>query len=75
MTEADFHIKENEAVLLTQEGLKKYLELWKKRLDETLTHPFLEETIEVGLLPYAQAMLMARTIRGDLEMYPPFFMH
>lgn len=74
MDEEDFYRKENEAVLLTEGGMKKYLELWKKRLDETIKHPFLEEEIEIGLLPYAQAMLLARTIRGDLEQYPPFFM-
>lgn len=43
-----------------------------KRLQDTITHPFLEEKVEVGLLPYVQAMLLARTIRGDLEAYPPF---
>jgi CRISPR-associated protein Cas1 len=70
----DFLIKENEAVLFTEEGKKKFLDLWNKRWQETITHPFLEETIPIGLLPHAQSMLMARTIRGDLEAYPVFFM-
>ena len=37
------------------------------------TASFLQEKLEIGLLPYVQAMLLARFIRGDLEAYPPFF--
>lgn len=70
-----FVTKENGAVLFTEDGLKNYLNLWNKRNQEEIKHPFLEEKVEVGLLPYVQAMLMARTIRGDLELYPPFFMN
>lgn len=72
---SDFYIQENEAVFFTEIGMKKYLSLWQKRCQKTIKHPFLEETIEIGLIPYVQAMLMARTIRGDLELYPPFFMN
>ena len=32
-----------------------------------------DEKIPLGLVPYAQAMLLARHLRGDLEDYPPFF--
>lgn len=71
----DFVVKENGAVLFTDEGFKKFIDLWNKRMQDTLKHPFLEETIEVGLLPYVQAMLLARCIRKDLEIYPPFFMN
>ena len=35
-------------------------------------HPFLEEKVEWGLVPFVQAMLLARYLRGDLEEYPPF---
>ena len=34
---------------------------------------FLNAKIEWGLVPYVQSLLLARTIRGDLEEYPPFF--
>ncbi len=71
----DFITKENGAVLFTDDGFKKFIDLWNKRMQDTLKHPFLEETIEVGLLPYVQAMLLARCIRKDLEIYPPFFMN
>jgi len=44
----------------------------KKKIEE-ITHPFLNEKIEIGLIPYTQALLLARFMRGDLENYPPFF--
>lgn len=35
-------------------------------------HPYLQEEVEIGLLPYIQSLLLARHLRGDLEQYPPF---
>lgn len=72
MTPKDFVVQESGAVLFTEDGQKKFLELWNARLQEPLKHPFIEETVNVGLIPYIQALLLARTIRGDLELYPPF---
>ena len=60
------------AVLLSDEGRKQFFAAWQQRKKETITHPFLDEKIPWGLVPYVQAMLLARTIRGDLESYPPF---
>ena len=40
---------------------------------EKLKHPYLQESIEWGLVPYVQALLLARYVRGDLDGYPPFF--
>ena len=51
---------------------KAVIEAWQKRKREEITHPFLEKKIPVGLLPYAQALLLARHLRGDLDRYPPF---
>lgn len=69
----NFEVKENGAVLLTEEGRKLFLGAWQNKKVEKMTHPFLQENMEWGLVPYAQAMLLARYIRGDLEEYPPFF--
>ena len=69
----DFVTQESGAVILTDEGRKKFLGEWQKRKQESLTHPFLQEKINWGLVPYVQAMLLARTIRGDMDEYPPFF--
>lgn len=67
-----FVVKENGAVLLKDEARKEVLAAWQKRKQEEITHPFLGEKIPLGLLPYAQALLLARHIRGDLADYPPF---
>ena len=32
-----------------------------------ITHPFLNEKIEWGMVPYVQALLLARHLRGDLD--------
>jgi len=60
------------AVLLTDDGRRSFFKLWKSRRDENLTHPFLKEKIQWGLVPYVQALLLARYIRGDIDEYPPF---
>lgn len=73
ITGSDFVQKETGGIILKPEGRKTVLEAWQKRKAEQITHPFLEEKIPVGLLPYVQAMLLARHLRGDLEDYPPFF--
>lgn len=65
--------QENGSVLLTEEGRRVFLKLWQQKKAETITHPFLKEKIPWGLVPYVQALLLARTLRGDLSLYPPFF--
>lgn len=65
--------QESGAVLLTDEGRRAFLGAWQKRKQEVITHPFLGEKIPWGLVPHVQAQLLARTLRGDLDEYPPFF--
>ena len=72
MNKYDFIKRESGAVILTENGRKKFLSAWQKRKFEELKHPFIEEKVEWGMLPYVQAMLLARYIRGDLDCYPPF---
>ena len=48
------------------------LAAWQERKQEKIQHPYLNEKISWGLVPHAQALLLARTIRGDLDEYPPF---
>ena len=67
-----FTVRENGAVLMSDETRKIILTQWQNRRQEKICHPFLEEKIEWGLVPYAQALLLARTIRNDLDAYPPF---
>ena len=67
-----FLTKENGAVIMTEEGRKAFLSAWQGKKQEMITHPFLGEKIEWGMVPYAQSMLLARFLRGDLDEYPPF---
>lgn len=59
-------------VLLNEAGRKTILNAWQKRKQETIKHPFINETIPIGLIPHVQAMLLARALRGELDEYPPF---
>ena len=72
---SDFLKKENGGVIMTDKGKKEILGAWQKRKQDQITHPYLNETIPIGLVPYVQAMLMARFLRGDIDGYPPFFMN
>jgi CRISPR-associated protein Cas1 len=63
---------ESQAVYLNDRGRKTVLTQWRARKREELQHPFLKEKIPIGLIPYTQAMLLARVLRGDLDRYPPF---
>lgn len=73
LTAKHFQKQENGAVLLTDDGRRAFLKAWQTKKQEQITHPFLKEKLPWGLVPYVQALLLARTLRGDLELYPPFF--
>ena len=73
VTKNDFIKKENGAVILTDTGRKTVLSAWQAKKQDSIRHPFLEEKLEWGMVPHAQALLLARYLRGDLEEYPPFF--
>mgnify|MGYP001007003669 FL=1 len=72
INEKGFIKKENGAVLMEDETRKNFLSEWQNKKQEIIKHPFLEEKVEWGMLPYVQALLLARFIRGDLDAYPPF---
>ncbi|MCK4257572.1 MAG: type I-C CRISPR-associated endonuclease Cas1 [Halanaerobiales bacterium] len=64
--------KESGGIIMDSDTKKQVITSWQKRKREEIKHPFLNEKIEIGLIPYAQALLFARFLRGDLEEYPPF---
>ena len=72
ISKSDFTIKENGAVYVTADARKTLLTVWQKRKQEEIIHPYLEEKIPIGLLPYTQALLLARFLRGDIDAYPAF---
>jgi len=69
----DFIKQDNGAVLLTDEGRKTVLSAWQERKRTERRHPFLDEVAPLGLVPYLQAQLLSRHLRGDLDAYPPWF--
>lgn len=74
VTTKDFIRQGDESIVMTDDGRKELITTWQKRKKEMIEHPFLKERIPIGLLPYAQAMLLARFLRGDLDDYPVFLM-
>lgn len=72
VTGKDFEKKENGAVFMKDSARKLILAEWQKKKKEVITHPFLKEKVEWGMVSFVQSMLLARYLRGDLEAYPPF---
>ena len=71
LSSSDFTQTESGAVLMTDDGRRKFLKQWQERKQDNITHPFLEEKVSWGLVPYVQALLLARYLRNDLDAYPP----
>lgn len=72
VSSSDFIFQGENGVILTEDGRCQLLSLWQKRKRDTITHPYLKESIPIGLLPYTQAMLLTKYLRGDLDNYPVF---
>ncbi|HYE50739.1 MAG TPA: type I-C CRISPR-associated endonuclease Cas1c [Azospirillaceae bacterium] len=72
LSAGDFTVGETGAFRLTDEGRRTFLVAYQTRKKEELTHPYLEEKLPFGLMWHAQARLLARHLRGDLDGYPPF---
>lgn len=68
----DFKTMASGAVVLADAARKTVITAWQERKREEVEHPFLQEKMSIGLLPFAQALLLARHLRGDLDGYPPF---
>ena len=67
-----FQKKENGAIIMGDELRKIVITEWQNKEKETLTHPYLNEKVEWGMVPYVQALLLSRYLRGDLDGYPVF---
>lgn len=68
----DFLYQGEKGVVMTDKGRKTFLTSWQNRKKETIIHPYLNEKVPIGLLPYVQAMLLARYVRKDIDDYPVF---
>jgi CRISPR-associated protein Cas1 len=70
----DFDEREGGAVLLKGDARKAVVVAFQERKQEALAHPLLAESIPLGLVPLVQARLLARHVRGEAPVYPPFAM-
>ena len=68
----DFLYQGDSGVIMTEKCRKTFLTAWQNRKRETIIHPYIGEKVEIGLLPYIQAMMLARYIRRDIDDYPVF---
>ncbi len=68
----DFVEREGGAVLLDGDARKAVVVAYQERKQDALTHPLLAESIPLGVVPLVQARLLARHLRGDTDLYPPF---
>lgn len=73
VTATGFTRSDSGGVTMNDATRKEVLVAWQSRKQEEILHPFLDERIPFGLVPYAQALLLARHLRGDLDAYPSFF--
>lgn len=72
LTPDDFERTETGAVRMSDAGRRNFLKAWQERKKDKITHPYLQEKMEWGLVPYVQALLLARYIRKDIDEYPAF---
>ncbi len=68
----DFTQEASGAVRLSEDGRKTFLTHYQEKKREELMHPYLNEKVPIGLLPYCQALLLARHLRGDMQFYTPW---
>jgi CRISPR-associated protein Cas1 len=60
------------AVHLNDDGRRAVLQAYQQRKEDEVSHRMLDQKLPLGLVPYIQARLLARHLRGDLEDYPPY---
>ena len=67
----DFVVREGGAVEFTDAGRKRVITAYQQRKQETLNHPLLEQNLRLAQMPFIQARMLARHLRGDLQDYLP----
>lgn len=66
-----FQVRDGGAVEMNEATRREVVEAYQARKQEEVTHPVLQQTIRLAELPFLQARLLARCLRGDLPTYPP----
>lgn len=60
------------SVNMDDEGIKTVIQAYQDKKDDMVTHPLISQKVSYGNLPHVQARLLARTIRGEVDTYPPY---
>jgi CRISP-associated protein Cas1 len=67
----DFKERDGGAVEFTDAGRKRVIKAYQERKQEKLNHPLLDQNLPIARLPFVQARVLARHLRGDLPAYVP----
>ena len=67
-----FTVTESGAVTMDDDTRKILLVEYQKRKQTEIEHPYMQEKMPLGMLFFAQAQLMSRYLRGDIDDYPPY---
>lgn len=67
----DFKLREGGSVEFTDAGRKRVIKAYQERKQETLQHPLLDQQLRLAQMPFVQARLLARHLRGDVAEYIP----
>ena len=67
----DFNVREGGAVEFTDAGRRAVIKAYQERKQEKLTHPLLNQELRIGQMPFVQARILARHLRGDTPDYLP----
>ena len=63
--------REGGAVQMDDATRRTVVTAYQQRKREQVTHPLLDQKVTVGRLPFLQARVLARHLRGDLPAYVP----
>ncbi len=69
----DFVISGSGAVRMSDDCRRGLITAYQERKQEEISHPFLMEKMPLGMVPFVQALLLSRYLRGDLDAYPSYF--
>jgi CRISP-associated protein Cas1 len=67
----NFREREGGAVEFTETGRRLVIKAYQDRKQESLNHLLLDQNLRVAQLPFVQARVLARHLRGDIPEYVP----
>lgn len=74
VSDSDFVSKPGGGVYLSDEGRSTLIKAWEQHKEDEIYHTLVGRRVGRWALPSVQATLLARHLRGDLAVYPPFVM-